>query len=236
MTASGAALADASWAQSDTLRFGTRAAAGWPPGRAIGSLLISRKLPNSSAAAGLSFGGGAHLVRRSAALQRSSIRRTLRGHAEKFRAHAQARALDWQYFPRAAVVERVCGILASPPVGPLVLTGPQGAGTSAITEASLARSQPPLLLMLNLRERAATADRTLFWHLVRASGYYVMLREWADIGFLRNAAHNVDAYDIEHCFQYVGDVFREERLLREQQERDSRAPSRWRSLSGGGNL
>ena len=147
-----------------------------------------------TAAAGLSFGGGIHLVRRSAVLQRSSIRRRLREHAESFRNHAKGRKEDWQHFPRSAIVQRVCGMLRSPPVAPLVLTGPQGAGTSAIAEAALARSEPPLLLLLNLRERAATADRTLFWHLVRSSGYYVMFREWADVGLFRANSFDIDAY------------------------------------------
>ena len=119
-----------------------------------------------TAAAGVSLGGAIHLLRRSAPMQRSRIRRTLRIQAEALRAHAAARAADWQHFPREAEVSWLHAALTSRSVGPIMLTGPQGAGTSAIAERALATTAPPMLLHINLRERAATTssgeDRSAF--------------------------------------------------------------------------
>ena len=135
--------------------------------------------------AGLSVGSAYHLLARTPLMQRIRIRRSLREQAGRLGALAHERAADWEHFPRAAVRRRLVDALKAPPVGPIVLTGPQGAGTSAIAEAAIARSGTPLLLHINLREQAASSHRPLFWQLVRNSGYYFMSREWADIGLGR---------------------------------------------------
>ena len=176
-----------------------------------------------SVAAGVSIGGGIHVLFRSPRAQRLWIRRTMQRQAEQLRCKVAAR--DWTHFPRSKFIGLLHEQLAKEPVGPVVLTGPEGAGTSGIAEAGMALSGSPLLLHVNLRERAASGDRTLFWQMVRSSGYYVMNREMADIGLGRFTG--IDAYDIEACMTAYAEVC--------QHERDARdaGSSWWRRLLWG---
>ena len=143
--------------------------------------------------------------------------------AEQLRCKVAAR--EWQHFPRSKFIGLLHEQLVKEPVGPVVLTGPEGAGTSGIAEAGMANSGSPLLLHVNLRERAASGDRTLFWQLVRSSGYYVMNREMADIGLGRFTG--IDAYDIEACMTAYAEV-----CQHEHEARDA-GPSWWRRLLWG---
>ena len=122
-----------------------------------------------SLAAGVSIGGGVHVLMRSRVAQRTWIRRAMREQAARLNAVAVAHKS--RHFLRSEVVGHLHDELLREPSGPLVLTGPEGAGTSSVAQAGLARSTPSLLLHVNLREHAAR-QRTLFWQLVRAAGYY----------------------------------------------------------------
>ena len=67
--------------------------------------------------------------------------------------------------------------LRSPPVGPLVVTGPEGAaGRQVVIQAALAASRTPLLLLVNMSEHAPSRARPFLWQLVRASGHYQVRR------------------------------------------------------------
>lgn len=54
------------------------------------------------------------------------------------------------HLSRTAERQRFTELLSCPPLGPLVLSGPEGAGTSNITEAALAGSGTPLVVMVKL--------------------------------------------------------------------------------------
>ena len=108
------------------------------------------------------------------------MRRRMRAQALRVRRDAAATRPLRAHFPRTEEIAALQDLLALPPLGPIVLTGPEGAGTSMVAKAALAGSRAPLLLHVNLRERAASGDRSLFWHFVRSSNYWVLPRELSD--------------------------------------------------------
>ena len=79
----------------------------------------------------------------------------------------------------------VRNLLAAPPVGPLVLSGPEGAGTSR-RPMLFERAGTDMLLRADLRERAVSGQS---WDVVRtrrpASGYYFKSRDLADTASFR---------------------------------------------------
>lgn len=58
----------------------------------------------------------------------------------------------------------------------------------------------------------AQVDRPIFWQLVRSTGYYVVRREWADMGFGRFTG--IDTYDEEQCVRLLVEIFEAERDAR----------------------
>ena len=79
----------------------------------------------------------------------------------------QAAAVVERHMPEGMARDEV-GILSealsSEPVGPLVLLGAEGVGTSSIARAALAEARPSLLLHINLREVAARGEHQCRTH------------------------------------------------------------------------
>ena len=154
-----------------------------------------------TAAAGFSVAGGLHLIRRTPIAQRLRIRQTLQARAKELCDGAMA---DKAQQPRETT-RRLAAMLSSPSAGPLVVSGPEGAGSSAVVAAAIAACKVRQVLYVNLRAGAA-ADRPWFSQLVRSSGYYVMRREWSDVGLGRFA--ELDSYDVEICMEHLAAIWR----------------------------
>ena len=126
-----------------------------------------------TAVSAASAGGAVHIFRRTPPMQRRQIRRSLERAARELPAPALARGP----FPRARELATLVAFLRSPPVGPLVVTGPEGAaGRQVVIQAALAASRTPLLLLVNMSEHAPSRARPFLWQLVRASGHYQVRR------------------------------------------------------------
>lgn len=126
----------------------------------FGSVLLTTL---KTAASAVSLVGAAHIVRRLPAMQRTRMHNQLR------------RTVLAQPRDSATAVPRdeertLCELLRRPPSSPIVLLGPEGAGTSSIARAALRTSEPSLCLKVNLRELAATGERSLLEQLVHACG------------------------------------------------------------------
>ena len=153
---------------------------------------VSKILASAVASAG-GLLGAVHLARRSAPIQKRSIERALRYQAD------DARSTPAMMFNRASEVRSVREVISAPPVGPLVLFGAEGAGTSSVCTDALRESGTNRLLRVDLRERAVAGgqSRTLLAHVVRASGFYFKSRDMADIGFLQSKKDEIDGVEIE---------------------------------------
>ena len=156
--------------------------------------------------------GAVHLLRRSRPFQRRNILRALRAQARA------AAATSEMVFPRPNATFEIRHILASPPVGPLVLSGAEGAGTSSVITDALREAGTDLLLRVDLRERAAGGQRTLMEHVVRASGFYFKNRDLAETGFLRSKKSELDAYEVEKCLGIIAEVLTDVKAKREAAE------------------
>lgn len=189
-------------------------------GMEAGSILLTSLKAGASA---VSLAGASHLVRRLAPVQRVRMREKLAAIGSAVTAPAS------MGLPRPEI-STVSKILARTPTSPIVLIGPEGAGTSSIAKAALAMSRPTLLLHINLRELAATGERSLPEQIVYTCGYYTSPREFADLGLLsRGGTRRVDDYDVEECFARLTEVLRSEK----QRASTQAFWSRWtRGLSG----
>lgn len=162
--------------------------------------------------------GAVHLARRSVPLQKRSIERALRYQADA------ARSTPAMTFRRASEVRSVREVLSAPPVGPLVLFGAEGAGTSSVCTDALRESETNRLLRVDLRERAVAGgqSRTLLAHVVRASGFYFKSRDLADIGFLQSKKDEIDGVEIEKCLSVMSQVLEDAKKEREDAESERR--------------
>ena len=117
---------------------------------------------------------------------------------------------------KRAEVNMLKEMLACEPTSPIVLLGPEGSGTSSIATAALNHCRPSLLLHINLRQLAATGQRSLLEQLVHACGYYTSPRELADLGLLSRATRTkrIDDYDMEDAFSLLTEVLRSDKRER----------------------
>jgi len=147
-----------------------------------------------------------HFARRMPPAQRFQMGRTLRRQVLENRQRAAAFATS--HFKREAAVEAITSHLsASSSLGPLVVSGAEGTGTSSAVISAIARADPPLLLRFNLRAYAKGAQSN---RLFDACGYYTTPRDLADTGLVRRWQFR-DEYDLDQCLTHLADIFRRKR-------------------------
>ena len=133
-----------------------------------------------------------HFARRMPPAQRFQMGRTPRRQVLENRQRAAAFATS--HFKRDAAVEAITSHLsASSSLGPLVVSGAEGTGTSSAVISAIARADPPLLLRFNLRAYAKGAQSN---RLFDACGYYTTPRDLADTGLVRRWQFR-DEYDLD---------------------------------------
>ena len=71
------------------------------------------------------------------------MRSFMRRKATRIQHDAAAAGPMRQAFPRSSEIRHLQDLLSSPPLGPIVLTGPEGAGTSIIAAAAMAGARCP---------------------------------------------------------------------------------------------
>jgi len=172
---------------------------------------------------------GNHIFRRSPFQQRRSMRRILALTQQQLAASPAYKAHATGPFPRHTSVRRLKDLLASPPRGPIVVTGAEGTGTSSVAGAALSQGEAPLVLRLNLRENSPSSGgkRPFMRALMKSGGYFTRQREAVDLGLLNEGDSDTALqHDVITFLGRLTEVFQAEKVARERMELHP-------SLSGG---
>lgn len=176
--------------------------------------------------------GGSHIFRRSPFQQRRSMRRILSETQQQLAASPVYKAHALGPFPRNTSVQRLKDLLASPPKGPIVVTGAEGTGTSSVAGAALSQSGAPLLLRLNLRENPPSVGKRPFIRaLMTSSGYFTRQREAVDLGLLKEGDSDTGLqYDVMTFLSRLTEVFQAEKVARDRVRTTHSLESLWSGL------
>ena len=178
--------------------------------------------------ASVSLVGGTHIFLRSPFQQRRSIRKALKAAQQNISESDVYKAYAQGPFPRTASIKRLLDLLASPPKGPIVVTGAEGTGTSSVTGAALAQNDAPMLLRLNLKENPPSGKRPFIRALMGCSGYFTRQREAVDLGMLQGDSEAGLEYDVMTFFTRLTEVLQAEKVAR---DKDTYSLNRlWRGL------
>jgi len=160
--------------------------------------------------------GVSHVWRRSPIQQRRAMRRVLAETQRRLEASPIPAAQAAGPFPRRGAVRRLRDMLASPPKGPIVVTGAEGTGTSSVAKSALAKSGAPLLLRLNLMENPPSGGKRPFLRaLMSSSGYFTRQREAVDLGMLKEGDSEMGVqHDVNDFLLRLTEVLRLKRRRR----------------------
>ena len=181
--------------------------------------------------------GGSHILRRSPFQQRRSMRRILSETQQQLAASPVYNTRHTPWAPSRATLpssasRKLKDLLASPPKGPIVVTGAEGTGTSSVAGAALSQSGAPLLLRLNLRENPPSVGKRPFIRaLMTSSGYFTRQREAVDLGLLNEGDSDTGLqYDVMTFLSRLTEVFQAEKVARDRVRTTHSLESLWSGL------